>query len=387
MLRILLDESIRLCNALMEPLSLRSYSYQMGLISLFFVINQLHHDLGFSFAKYVQLGRSNYIRFMISFVILQPSVNSKQPWFHSKVNKVGDLVLIGFFSLNSAERSAKSRRGCHGRLCKLSTFSGEDYHITLEVKIEDCVTVGDLKKTIAIQQNLSVIALLFRGVPLDDKRQLEKFLLDYRIGPPRFTNHTRVRPRTIQAGVIINVLTLNRKTFQVPLHSFDSTLLELKSAIMDYEGISINHIALTYEGKQLILDHSTLREYKIEPGCTVQLVGRLLGGGCGEVNLAPELPQAMLFADMESTSLLERIRLQPHIAQQWRTCEEGLNVEGECWNDKCEAYRQIVICPLNFAVFNLEEEIKCPCCIIVIGAITCGSYKCLWMFKGRFRVR
>lgn len=255
------------------------------------------------------------------------------------------------------------------------------YHSTMEVEIDNCETVGDLKKAIAVQQNLSVIALLFRGLPLDDARQLEKLLPDLRVGAPRFAVHTRVRPRTIQGGVTINVLTLKRKTFQVSLPSLDSTLAELKELIKGYEGISMHQIALTYQGKQITHeDHATLRDCRFEPGCTVHLVGRLRGGVKGSMHVPCE---PVLFVDMEETSLLQRIRLQPKRAPEWRVSEEGLSVEGECWNERCAAYKQMVICNLNFAVFNLKEDVHCPLCKVGIRPLTCGFRKCLWMFEGR----
>jgi hypothetical protein len=272
-------------------------------------------------------------------------------------------------------------------LLRVNVLQRRRYHSTVEVKIEDCATVGDLKESIAVQKNLSVITLLYRGIPLDNARLLENFLPDLRIGSPRFAVHTRVRPRAIHGGVNVNVLTLNRKTFQVTLLCLDSTLLELKEAIQGYEGMSLDQIALTYAGKQLAEDHYTLRHYKVEPGCTVQLVGRLRGGGCprwrGKTGVAPDLPQPVGFADLEDTSLLCKIKLNSRTAPAWRSCEEGLNVEGECWNEDCIAFRQMVIDPRHFTTFNLEEEAHCPCCEEAIRPLTCGFWMCLWMFEGR----
>ena len=264
---------------------------------------------------------------------------------------------------------------------QLTNLQRRRYHSTLEVKIEDCVTVGDLKKSISIQQNLSVIALLYRGVLLDDARQLEKLLPDLLIGPPRFAIHTRVRPRAIQGGVSVNILSLNRKTFQVMLHSLDMTVLELKQAIQGYEGISLDQIVLTYAGKQLNKDFSTLRQCALQPGCTVHLVGRLRGGGGGAL---PEFLHPVGFVNMENTSLLRKIRLSTKDAPEWRVSEEGLSMEGKCWNDECEAYGEPVICNLQFTAFNLlMDEIHCPLCKETIRAVTCGFRKCLWMFEGR----
>lgn len=257
------------------------------------------------------------------------------------------------------------------------------YDSTMEVKIDNCITAKDLKNAIEVQKNLSVIALLFRGVPLDDTYHLEKLLPDLEVGPPRFAVHTRIRPRAIRGGVTINVLTLTRKTFQVSLHSLDTSLLELKEIIKSYEGISVDQIALTYQGKQITHeDHSTLRACSLEPGCTVNLVGRLRGGGPGDPS--PALGQPREFVDMDETSSLQKFRLEPKRAPVWRVSEEGLSVEGKCENNYCIAHNEMVICNLGFKVMNfLTEEFVCPVCMEPFKPVTCGFRRCLWMFEGR----
>lgn len=205
------------------------------------------------------------------------------------------------------------------------------YHSILEVENEDCSTVSDNKKSIATQQNLSVTALLNRGVPLNDSRLLEKLLPDLRIGPPRFANHTRVRPRTVQGGVsVIVVIITTGKRFQVMLPSLDSTLLELKEVIRIYEGIFSDHwegSALKDGGRNLHDDFTTLRQYALEPGCEVHLCSRLSGGGPGT---APDLPGPVGFVDVGNTSLLRKSRLDPKGAPPWRVSEEGLSLQGKC---------------------------------------------------------
>lgn len=59
-------------------------------------------------------------------------------------------------------------------------------------------------------------------------------------------------------------------------------------------------------------------------------------------------------------------------------------MEGECCNEGCQAYRQMVICNLGFAVYNLQEHhVHCPLCDREIRGVTCGFRKCLWMLEGR----
>lgn len=118
-----------------------------------------------------------------------------------------------------------------------------------EVKIdESCETIGELKKHNSLQKNLAVIALLYRGVKFEDKRRLDNFLPDVQIDP-RFSVHTRVRPRAMSGGVSLNVLNFNRQTFQVHFPSLDSTILKLKEKFRGYEGMSIDMIDLTYVGR------------------------------------------------------------------------------------------------------------------------------------------
>ncbi|KAG0560165.1 hypothetical protein KC19_10G158800 [Ceratodon purpureus] len=303
-----------------------------------------------------------------------------------KLTKSRSCALRNLPSAPARKKDGISKRRIPRPLLQVKNLQRRRFHSTLEVKAEDCTTVRDLKERIGIQHSLSVIMLLYRGVPLDDARLLEHFLPDLPSGPPRFGVHTRVRPHTIHNGVTVNVLDLNRKTFQVTLHSPNSTLMELKEAIRDYEGMSLDHIAVTYAGKQLTRDDYTLRECKIEQGCTVNLVGRLRGGfrpsGCGQLDNALDLPQPVGFADLEDTSLSCKVRLNSR-AKEWRICVEGLNVEGECWNEDCIAFRQMVIDPRGFTVFNLREPAHCPSCKVAIRPLTCGFRKCLWMFEGR----
>ncbi|KAG0604227.1 hypothetical protein M758_10G154700 [Ceratodon purpureus] len=303
-----------------------------------------------------------------------------------KLTKSRSCALRSLPSAPARKKDGISKRRIPRPLLQVKNLQRRRFHSTLEVKAEDCTTVRDLKERIGIQHSLSVIMLLYRGVPLDDARLLENLLPDLRMGSPRFTVHTRVRPRTaIHNGVTVNVLDLNRKTFQVTLHSPDSTLMELKEAIRDHEGMSLDHIAVTYAGKQLTRDDYTLRECKLEQGCTVNLVGRLRGGfrPGGKLGIAPDIPQAVEFADLEDTSLVRKIRLNSRTAKVWRTCVEGLNVEGECWNEDCIAFRQMVIDRRGLTVFNLRDPVYCPCCKVAIRPLTCGFWNCVWMYEGR----
>jgi hypothetical protein len=79
-----------------------------------------------------------------------------------------------------------------------------------------------------------------------------------------------------------------------------------------------------------------------------------------------------------------KYRLNPR-APEWRASKAGLNVEGECCNEDCVAFGEIVIDALGFTAYNLQEEAHCPCCSAVIQPLTCGFRRCVWMFEGRKR--
>lgn len=105
------------------------------------------------------------------------------------------------------------------------------------VSIENCQTIGDLKDCIFTQKNLSVNAVLYNGVKLTNARRLSSFLPDFRIGPPRFSVHTKApRLDDLASGISFNIENLERKTYQVALPGLDSTIQELKNLIARNEG-------------------------------------------------------------------------------------------------------------------------------------------------------
>lgn len=73
-----------------------------------------------------------------------------------------------------------------------------------------------------------------------------------------------------------SVKTLTGKTITVQIRS-TRTVLQLKDAIEDNQGIPPDQQRLIYAGKQLC-DERTISEYGITDGCAVHLVLRLRGG-------------------------------------------------------------------------------------------------------------
>lgn len=55
------------------------------------------------------------------------------------------------------------------------------------------------------------------------------------------------------------------------------TVLEVKQALQEKEGIQVDQIRLIYMGKQLS-DEKTLQEFNVAPGSTIHMVLQLRGG-------------------------------------------------------------------------------------------------------------
>ena len=57
-----------------------------------------------------------------------------------------------------------------------------------------------------------------------------------------------------------------------------STVLSVKQALQEKEGIQVDQIRLIFSGKQLS-DEKTLQEYNVNAGGTIHMVLQLRGGG------------------------------------------------------------------------------------------------------------
>ena len=72
----------------------------------------------------------------------------------------------------------------------------------------------------------------------------------------------------------------------------------------------------------------------------------------------------------------------------WREITYGLNLEGRCNNDSCEAYNKMVIIPIGAPIvhkFGFPSCIKpsnCPMCRKYVKPETCGFFNCSFRLLG-----
>lgn len=73
-------------------------------------------------------------------------------------------------------------------------------------------------------------------------------------------------------------------------------------------------------------------------------------------------------------------------APVWRAVEEGLNFEGTCPNEKCDARNKVVCDPKGIGIFSLNEECvkaTCPSCHEPIVDVTnCIFWNCVYTIEG-----
>ncbi|CEG37376.1 ubiquitin-like protein nedd8 [Plasmopara halstedii] len=72
----------------------------------------------------------------------------------------------------------------------------------------------------------------------------------------------------------IKTLTGRKQTFNFEP---DNTILHVKQALQEKEGIQVDQIRLIYSGKQLA-DDKTLQDYTVAAGGTIHMVLQLRGG-------------------------------------------------------------------------------------------------------------
>lgn len=214
------------------------------------------------------------------------------------------------------------------------------------------------------------------GTRISDARLLESLIPGLESSTPRLVATVRARPNAAKGkSLVVFVKTLTGKTVIVACTSEDAVGY-VKTRVRDEAHIPVANQRIMYGGKQLE-DHRKLSLYKIQKNSSLHLVARLPGGGFSG---GPSAPRS--FADVSDGSKLAKLELVT-TGPEWRTCEEGLNVEGLCENRDCSAYGEMIIQPMEFEYFNLmKNDIQCPECHVKVKPITCGFYSCAWKFEG-----
>jgi len=117
------------------------------------------------------------------------------------------------------------------------------------------------------------------------------------------------------------------------------------------------------------LDCNIYSSYNEAKNCvSFRVSKRLRGGGCG-----------FGFSSMKKAIYCEFSDKAP----SWRTIESGINFEGVCKNDQCQAYQKSVLSPKKFGMFSVGKlKVSCPQCMKEITPTRCGFYDCYYEFEG-----
>jgi len=228
---------------------------------------------------------------------------------------------------------------------------------TFTIGVEACEKVIDVKAKIEKKV----------GIPSDQLSLFfdDRLLKDYEILWDLHVHEgsTLCFLQRLQGGMEIKVTTLGGKIFSVSIDP-GATIDELKTEILEVEGVPLDQQRLIFAGKQLEDGH-TLGDYNIQKGSILHLVLRLRGGGGS-------------FVDVDRTDALVRRQFSSS-APVWRYCCNGINIEGICENRGCNAYGHMVIHMHHFGVFDLiHSEAKCPICKHPIKPIKPGFSSCIW---------
>lgn len=168
------------------------------------------------------------------------------------------------------------------------------------------------------------------------------------------------------------------KPVQLELNiSSDITIRELKKIIqkqlvldkdftlIDSEETELDDSTLLNQSK-CILDHTVYIRKSVNPDAVLE------EKNLGKYGLEMAFKK-VLFSDLES---IVHVPLSQE-AEDWREIIPGLNMEGTCTNEKCEAKDQRVFDKKGFVTFELPDDLKnvcCPMCKEQLGKVTTSAF-------------
>ncbi|ETI43364.1 hypothetical protein F442_11547 [Phytophthora nicotianae P10297] len=194
----------------------------------------------------------------------------------------------------------------------------------------DSVDVGDL--TVVLNNKLGAIvqkeggvrlveSVSLYGTKLDNNRLVESIVPSVSDGCPRLIVNTQFAFKE-KGGLLLVIKSGSGETTVVWCDPSDS-INWLKLKFEDKWGHPSDQQRLIYKGEQLD-DYRKISDYKITSESVLNFQRRLRGGG------GPATPRKV-FADVTDNSNLHEHNLSGG-APDWRVCDEGLNIEGECMN-------------------------------------------------------
>lgn len=240
----------------------------------------------------------------------------------------------------------------------------------LDVAYSNDDTVAQFKNRISTGTAYKVVKLLYRGLLVDNARELLDLIPDF-VGPPRLSLHTET-----PGGDHVTIKSrVGEFKVYLPLSSTVEHLKEKIREELQYFCDTLQRPLLVFAGRRLE-NERTLAQCGLVCGSALQFVFTLRGP------VGPRAPT--LFVDMENNEAVEKLNFSPR-GPQWRVADKGLNIEGECKNKSCAAIGKMVICNKGLTIFNIAQESSCPVCFCHFKATTCAFTNCMWMFEGRKR--
>ena len=191
------------------------------------------------------------------------------------------------------------------------------------------------------------------------------------------------------SNIFIQGLRNKTYTCQFPTETFnETTISELKRAVLDKTGIGLGEQRLIYRGKTLetIRDgrKGTFGDYSLRDKSTIMLVMGLTGGaGSGFLPLR--------FADVSSEDSFKEMELITG-GPEWSGIYPGINFDGTCKNRFCLANNEFVSIPRGFydstggtCMLNYEiTKLKCPVCRLTLDK---NEVNAVGVFKAKLQVK